>query len=148
MPSEMLDWVYKCLLEDEDVIVPLKQLWSRRYGLAGEPSFEEFARAVLGDGRFEEVYSLEHDPQLEGLGYFTGPRVKLRSRNLTAQCVFRLVRKHNERVVQVLLRALEVLSEESQAGPDEDLSEAIVMLEGLRPLFKPWVHLKPKDQGP
>ena len=147
MSSEMLDWVYKCLLDDEDVIVPLKQLWSRRYGLAGEPSFQRFARAVLGDSRFEEVYSLEYDPQLEALGYFTGPRVKLRSRDLTARCVFRILRRHNERIVQVLLRAMEVLAEESKAGPDEDLSEGIVMLEGLRPLFKPWVHLKPKDQG-
>ena len=146
MPSDMLDWVYKCLLEDEDVVVPLKKLWSRRYGLAGNPSFQQFARSVLRDERFEEMYSLDHDPLLEDFGYFAGPRVKLRSRELTGQCIFRLVQQHNERVVEVLRRALEVLSEEPQADSEEDLNDALILLEGLRPIFKPWIHLKPKDQ--
>ena len=144
MSQEILDWVHKCLKDDEDVIVPLKKLWSRRYGFAGEPSFEEFAQAVLRDSRFEQLYSLDHDPRLEEFGYFAGPRVKLRSREITGQCVFRIVQKHNERIVQVLLRALEVLNEEPQEAADEDLNEAILMLEGLRPLFKPWTQLRTK----
>jgi len=142
MKSEMLDWVYKCLQEDEDVIVPLKKLWARRYGFAGEPTFDNFTRTVLADRRFEALYSLDHDPQLETFGYFSGPRVKLRSREITAQCIFRIVQKHNERVVEVLLRALEILKENSASDSDGDLAEAVLMLEGLRPLFKPWVHLK------
>ena len=145
MSSEMLDWVYECLLEDEDIVVPLKKIWSRRYGSAGEPSFERFARAVLSDRRFELLYALDHDPLLEAFGYLGGPRVKLRSRHLPAQCVVRIVQKHNERIVQVLRRAIEVLAEESNGRPDEDLHETILMLEGLRPLFKPWVHLNPED---
>lgn len=142
MRSEMLEWVYKCLLEDEEVIIPLKKLWKRRYGLAGEPSFEEFAEAVLSDQRFEQMYWLDHDPCLEAFGYFAGPRVKLRSREITGRCVFRIMQKHNERILQVLLHALKILHNESSA---EDINEIILMLEGLQPLFKPWVHFKPKD---
>ena len=145
MSNEILDWVHKCLIEDEDVIVPLKKLWSR-YGQAGKPPFEQFAFTVLNDDRFEQMYSLDHDLSLEAFGYYGGPRVKLRSRELTAQCIFRIVRNHNERAVQVLMRALEILGDESTQSSEESLSEAILMLEGLRPLFKPWVHLRPKDQ--
>lgn len=138
MSSEMRDWVYKCLQEEEEIIVPLKKLWSRRYGLAGKPSFEQFERIVLRDERFEKLYSVDHDPCLEAFGYFAGPRVKLRSREITEQCVLHLVEKHNERIVQVLLRALEILREDSDPDSEADLSEAILILEQLRPAFKKW----------
>lgn len=142
---DVLNWVYQYLLADEEIIVPLKKLWSRKYDLVGELSFDEFARMILRDDRFEEVYSLDHDPQLENFGYFAGPRVKLRSRPITEQCVLRFVQTHNERVVQVLLRALEILREDPETRSEKKLSEAVLMLEELRPAFKPWVHLNPDD---
>lgn len=138
MSSEILDSVYKCLEEDEEVIVPLKKIWRGRQDLAGELTFEHFARIVLSDERFEEVYSLDHDPCLEDLGYFAGPRVKLRSREITEQCILRLVQKHNERIVHVLLRALEILRSNAEAGSKENLSEAVLMLEELRPALRQW----------
>lgn len=138
MSSEMLDWVHKCLEEDEDVIVPLRKLWSCHHDLVDELTFEHFARMVLSDERFEEVYSLDHDPCLEDFGYFAGPRIKLRSREITEQCVLHLVQKHNERIVQVLLRALEILRNDAKPDSKEDLSEAVLMLEELRPAFRQW----------
>ena len=146
MSSEMLNWVYISLQRDEEVVVPLKRLWRQKYGTSNELSFEEFARKVLCDERFEEMYSVDHDPELEAFDCFSGPRVKLKSREITEQCVLRLVQKHNERVVRVLLRALEILREESKTDPKADLTEAVLMLEQLRPAFRPWVHLKPGDQ--
>jgi hypothetical protein len=145
MWSEELNWIYESLSADEEVIVPLRKLWTERYDLAEQISFEEFARVVLRDDRFEEVYTLEHDPQLESLGYFTGPRIKLRSRHITEQCVLRFVQKHNERIVQVLLRALQILGSDHRGRSDRNLSEAVEMLEELRPALKGWVHLDTND---
>lgn len=144
--SEMLDWAYQCLQEEEEIIVPLRKLWDRARSRARVPPFEQFSRAVLSDGRFEQVYSLEHDPILESFGCFAGPRVKLRSREITEQGILRLVQKHNERTIQVLLRALEILREDSNTNSEAVLGEAILILEQLRPIFKPWTHLKRGNQ--
>lgn len=103
MSTELLNWVHKCLDEDEEIIVPLKKLWRRRYNdWSGKVSFEEFARLVLADDRFEQVYSIELDARLEAFGLFAGPRVKLRSREITEEGILLLVRKHNERIAQIL----------------------------------------------
>jgi hypothetical protein len=145
-PSPILDWVHRRLEEDEDIIVPLKKLWNQRFGVRGKPAFGQFARTVLRDPRFELVYSVDHDPSLEAFGLYAGPRVKLRSREITPESILRLVQKHNERVIQVLLRASEILRADSEILPQKDLGEAILMLEELRPALKPWVHLRPGDE--
>ena len=146
MSSEMLEWVYQCLKRDEDIIVPLKKLWNRRYGTTGMPSFEQFAKAVLRDDRFEQLYCLDHDLLLEAVDCFSGPRVKLRSRAITEECIVRLIQKHNDRTLEALRRALKLLGEDSDRSSEQQIQEAILMLEQLRPVFRPWVHLKPKDQ--
>lgn len=146
MSELILNWVCKCLEEDEDVIVPLRKLWNRGCSQSLDPSFEEFAELVLKDPRVEFMYSIDHNPGLEVFGYFGGPRVKLRSREITVQSVRRIVQKHNERIVQLLARAMELSQEGPGSDTDEDLNEAILMLEGLRPFLKPWTHLRQKDQ--
>lgn len=143
MSSKMMEWVYGRLDEDEDVIVPLKRLWNEWYAMAGGPPFEKFAESVLRDSRFERMYSLDDDPRLEAWGYFPGPRIKLRSREITEQCVLHLVRKYNEGLVQALRRAWEILQDDSEQDACGDLGEAILMLEEVRPALTPWVHLKP-----
>ena len=72
--------------------------------------------------------------------------MKLKSRAITEEFIFRLVRKHNERIVDALRRALKILRQEPDGCSNEHIDEALQMLEQLRPLFKPWIHLKPKDQ--
>ena len=143
MSSEMLEWIYRRLEEDEDVIVPLKRLWNEWYAMAGEPSFDRFARSILADSRFEHVYSLEDESHLEAWGYFPGPRVKLRSREITEESVLHLVRKYNEYLVRALRRAWEILQDDTGSHPSDDLSEAILLLEEVKPALTPWVHLKP-----
>jgi hypothetical protein len=138
----MLEWVHRRLDEDEDVIVPLRRLWNEWYAVAGEPPFDTFARSVLGDGRFECVYSLNDNPHLEAWGYFPGPRVKLRSREVTEECVLHLVRKYNEDLVRALRRAWEILQDDTEPHSG-DLGEAILILEEVKPALTPWVHLRP-----
>jgi hypothetical protein len=141
MPGQMLDWVNRRLGEDEDVIVPLKRLWKEWHAMNGEPSLEEFSVIVLSDARFEHLYSVEQDPQMETFGYFSGPRIKLRSREITQQCVLKLIKKYNENVVKTLRRVSELLHEEEDSC--NPLGEAILLLEEVRPALTPWVHLEP-----
>jgi len=146
MSFGMLDWVAEALQEDEEVIVPLKKIWGRRYGRAGEIPFNEFTEAVLKDERFEQVYCLDYDAGFEVFGCISGPRVRLRSRPITPHSVLRVVRKHNERIVRVLLHALETLREGQGARSDDDLGEAIEILEQLRPALKRWTRVPVIDK--
>ncbi len=94
---------------DPDFYVPIKKLWLmlQAEGLALDLELEEFRAWLEADDRFEiedfddslpgdpeEVAEIERD--LEALGFFGGPRVKLASREMTA-----------EDIVAGLLRSLE-----------------------------------------
>jgi len=140
MSPEVLDWVARCLEEDEDVIVPLRKIWAWRYNRAGELHFQRFAQAVLNDARFEVVYAVNCDIDMESLGCFSGPRVKLRNRLLTAQSVLSLARKQNERVVAVLIGALEALRSDPDNSQNRELEDAITMLQDLQPALRRWTH--------
>jgi hypothetical protein len=83
---------------------------------------------------------------LDEFGCFDGPRIKLQSREITKKSILRLVQAHNQRIVQAMLRAIEILREDSAGDPDDDLLEAVLLLEQLQPVFKPWSHLKSKDK--
>jgi len=143
MSSEILDWVCRRLGDDDEVIQPLKKLWKDWHTFHDGPPFDEFATAVLGDERFEKMYCIDHDPDLEALGCFSGPRIKLRSREITPHHVLVIFRKHNERIAKILMKASEVLNGDSGTGSSTVLDEAVQMIEVLRPAFNPWVHFRP-----
>lgn len=145
MSGDILEWVSCRLGECKDVIVPLKWLWHEWFAMTGQPSFERFARLVLADSRFEHLYNIEDDSRLEAWGYFSGPRIKLRSREITEECVLHLVKKYNEDLIRALHRASEILQDDDDKEIDtaHDLREAIQLLEEIKPALTPWVHLKP-----
>jgi hypothetical protein len=132
MPSRMIEWVAEQLDVDERIIVPLRELWNDWQSLGAAVDFPRFARAVLEDHRIEEVYSIDLDSQIESVGSFSGPRVKLRSREITERCVLRLIRSHHERVIEALCRAVEILREDPSFEGKGELSHAIQMLSALR----------------
>jgi len=146
MSSAMLDWVFERLRSDDQVIMPLKALWKEWHTGAGGPSYNRFVAVVLHDRRFEQVYSIDHDPQLETCGYFTGPRIKLRSREITEECLLKLIRSHNERIVEALFLAWEVFRNDPDSKSHGELRNAIQMLAELRPVFSSWTHV-PTDRN-
>lgn len=105
--------VIEILETDPDFYVPIKKLWLmlQAEGLALDLELEEFQAQLEADDRFEIEYlddSLPGEPEevaeierdLEALGFFGGPRVKLASREMTA-----------EDVIAGLLRSLERMNE-------------------------------------
>lgn len=105
---------------DPDFYVPIKKLWLilREEGLPLDLELEEFQAWLESDDRFEVRdfdTSLPGDPEeaaeiereLEELGFFSGPRVKLVSREMTAEDVFAGLLRSLERMNWALRGAWE-----------------------------------------
>jgi hypothetical protein len=85
------------LTTDQEIFVPLERLYQvlSNEGMMGQVNLDMFEWLLISDERFEFIEDLEDeifggliDPdvnaELEGLGFFGGPRVKLRARQVTA----------------------------------------------------------------
>jgi hypothetical protein len=127
-PSELIQWVRAYLKRDADIVVPVKRMWNEWIAARGTPVLEEFTRIVLSDDRVEEMPGVDHsegmDPEereeyerdMEAHGFYSGPRVKLKSRQITREHIARMLKKHNDRMEWALQQA--------RAAMPEDVSEA------------------------
>jgi hypothetical protein len=104
MDHRILTQVIEILENDPDFYVPVKKLWLmlQGQGLALDVELEDFYRQLTDDERFEftpgvdQHEGFEDDPdfaeemerEMEALGFYSGPRVKLVSREMTADVVF------------------------------------------------------------
>jgi len=124
MSVEFLDWVYTYLENDEEIVVPIKKMWNEWRASHVEPGLAEFTAAVLADERFEEMGGVDHTENMEGLspeeladyerdmeakGYFSGPRIKLKSREISLEHIARMLKKHNDRMETALRQAREAM---------------------------------------
>jgi hypothetical protein len=113
-PSELIRWVRVYLEQDQDIIVPVKKMWNEWHAAQGAPSLEEFTRIVLSDDLVEEMPGVDHtrhmddmspedreeyEEDMEGHGFFSGPRVKLKSRQITHEHIARMLKKHTVRSI-------------------------------------------------
>ena len=130
MSSELLDWVYTFLEQDEDIIVPIKKMWNEWHRSHAEPSLDDFTTMLLADDLIEEMEGVDHtegyewmDPEeldefmldMEAIGYYSGPRIKLKSRELTLEHISHMLKKHNDRMEMSLRQA--------RASMPDDVSE-------------------------
>ena len=134
MSTELLDWVYTYLERDEEIVVPIKKMWNEWSMTHRETLLADFTEAVLGDARFEEMPGVSHTEgleelgpeeleeearEMEAIGFFSGPRVKLKSREITKEHIARMIQRHNDRLEWNLLQARLALPEE---GMEEERS--------------------------
>ncbi|MBU2610955.1 MAG: hypothetical protein KJ606_08435 [Chloroflexi bacterium] len=143
MTTELLEWVNAYLEKDEDIVVAIKKMWNEWYAAHEEPSLEEFSAAVLADPRNEAGSGVDHsegmdwmspeelaeyEREMEEKGFFSGPRVRLKSREITREHIARMIKKHNERMEWALKQAREVMPDdisEPQEGELIDLIEKV-----------------------
>ncbi|MGB9775992.1 MAG: hypothetical protein ACPLYD_12255 [Anaerolineae bacterium] len=131
--------VIEILETDPDFYVPIKKLWLmlQAEGLALDLELEEFRAQLEADDRFEiedfddslpgdpeEVAEIERD--LEALGFFGGPRVKLASREMTAEDIMAGLLRSLERMNEALRGAWEARPEEDWET-EEGLLNALAM---------------------
>lgn len=130
MTAEWLEWACVALADDDDVVVPVKKLWKRWTAEHATPDLAAFTAGVLADERVELMAEVdhaegledlpadelaEHVRGLEALGYFSGPRVKLRARELTLAHIVAMITRHNDRMEAALRQAQAALPAEMDA---------------------------------
>ena len=146
-PSELIQWVRAYLKRDEDIIVPIKRMWNEWYTAHGTPLLAEFTRIVLSDDRIEEMPGVDHTGDMEGMdpeekeeyerdmeahGFYSGPRVKLKSRQITREHIARMLKKHNDRMESALQQARAVLPEDASEADEGRLIDVTMRARKLR----------------
>jgi len=146
-PSELIQWVRAYLKRDEDIIVPIKRMWNEWYAARGTPLLAEYTRIVLSDDRIEEMPGVDHTGDMEGMdseekeeyerdmeahGFYSGPRVKLKSRQITREHIARMLKKHNDRMEWALQQARAAMPEEASEAEEGKLIDVIMRARKLR----------------
>jgi hypothetical protein len=145
--SELRTWVRRYLEADEDIIVPVKKLWNEWHDRHGSPSLAEFTRIVLSDDQLEEEHGVDHAAgmafasaaeleeyvrDMEAEGFYSGPRVKLKSREITREHIARMLKKHNDRMEWALHQAREIMPADVPEQEEGRLIHAIELARQLR----------------
>ncbi len=145
--SELIQWVRAYLKRDEDIIVPIKRMWNEWFAAQGTPSLAEFTRIVLSDDRIEEMPGVDHSGDMEGMGpkekeeyerdmeahgFYSGPRVKLKSRQITREHIARMLKKHNDRMEWALQQARAAMPEDASEADEGKLIDVIMRARKLR----------------
>ena len=135
MDNRTITRVIEVLETDSDFFVPVKKLWLmlQGEGLALDVELEDFYHMLLDDERFEFTPGVDHkegfedDPEfaeemereMEALGFYTGPRVKLISREMTAENVFAAMARSLARMNDALQGAWDTRPEGDQDLEDQ-----------------------------
>jgi len=134
------DWAAEALATDEEFIVPLKRLWlqAQAAGVAPDLSLEDFGRALEADERFELCEGVDFgdgDPEerqvMEELGYFSGPRVRLLTREITATDMAGAIKRSTDRMMEALQEAWNLRPEDDEEAETE-LLELLAMAQKLQ----------------
>jgi len=162
MNDHILTRVVEILETDPDFFVPVKKLWLllQGEGLAMDLEMADLHRVLADDERFEFAPGVDHiegfedDPELaeemeremEALGFYSGPRVKLVSREMTAEDIFGAMARSLKRMNEAMQGAWEVRPEGDQETEDQllDILAAGQKLErGIKTLIE---HQEQKDK--
>jgi hypothetical protein len=135
MDNHVIARVIEILETDPDFFVPVKKLWLMLQGerLALDIELDDFHLTLVADERFEFTpgadYSdeFEEDPEyaedmereMEALGFYSGPRVKLASREMAAEDVFAAMARSLTRMNEALQGAWETRPEGDQEIEDQ-----------------------------
>ncbi|MBC7226695.1 MAG: hypothetical protein H5T61_05625 [Thermoflexales bacterium] len=139
MDSRTEQRLIEILETDPDFYVPVKKLWLMLQAerLPMDLELEEFRAWLEADDRFEiedlddslpgdpeEVAEIERD--LEALGFFGGPRVKLASREMTAEDIMNGLLRSLQRMNEALRGAWETRPE-GDRETEEQLLDALAL---------------------
>ena len=135
MNDRVITRVIEILETDPDFYVPVKKLWLMCQGesLGLDLELDDFHRVLMDDERFEFTPDVDHtegfedDPEfaaemereMEALGFYSGPRVKLVSREMAAEDIFAAMAGSLARMNEALQGAWETRPEDNQETEDQ-----------------------------
>lgn len=143
--DKILNDVEKDLMEAEEFYIPIKKIWSwLREEYNNPPTLEELTKWLKADKRFVihdiKTRDDEDDTGLEGMGYFSGPRIGLKKRQPTKEDMARIIAKHAGNVTKFLEKAYEVRPKDLDENEEKQLNEARqkakILEEKIKNLFK------------
>ena len=147
MSEDLADWVCAYLTRDDEIVVPVKKMWNVWRAGHARSTLAGFTALVLADSRIEEMGGVDHtegidnlnpdewaeyEREMEALGYFSGPRVKLKAREITLEHIARMLKKHNDRMEEALRQAREALPDDAPEEHESALIQAIEQAKQLR----------------
>lgn len=120
----------RILEEAEDFYVPVKKIWKEMKAAGHEmPDPMELLAFFKKERRFEvmEKGALRHanEEEMEKLGFYSGPRVKLRSRKITKDDMMRILRRHAQNMIDNLVKAYGAKPEDLSADEEDTLIDAM-----------------------
>jgi len=150
MGKEILDQIIAPLEKAPDFYLPIKLLWKglKRLNKSETPSLDVLTALISCDERFVIEYSgkapWEDSPddieQMESMGYYTGPKVRLKSRIPSQKDVEAIALKQAQKIIDNLVKAYESrpkdLPEASEAELLEAMKRAKKLKENLELSFK------------
>ena len=135
MRERTIKRVVEILESDPDFYVPIMRLWLtlQQEGLDVDTKMEDLSEYLRTDARFEFAPGIDFGPvstlssefreererEMESLGFFSGPRVKLVSREMTADDIFTGLRNSLMRMNNALQNAWSTRPEGDQDTEDQ-----------------------------
>jgi len=147
MSAELLAWVHAYLERDGDIVVPIKKMWNEWRNEHTEPLLAVFTEQVLADDAIETMGEVDHNEDMnwmndeekaeyerdmESMGFFSGPRVKLKLRALTMEHIAAMITKHNARMEEALRQAMATMPEDASVEEEDMLRNALMLARRLR----------------
>lgn len=161
MSSELLNWVYDYLERDEEIVVPVKKMWNEWRVSHSQPGLRQFTALILADERIEEMDGVDHteglefdspeelaeyEQEMEEVGFFSGPRVKLLAREITLEHIAGMLKKHNDRMEAALRQAHATLPDDVSEPEEGQLIDLMVRVEQMRQHLRE-IGLEPDDDS-
>lgn len=162
MAAELLDWANNYLAQDEEIVVSIKKMWNEWRLSHAEPALDVFTALLMADERFEDMGGIDHTEgmewmtpeemaeyiqDMEAVGFYSGPRLKLKSRELTLEHIARMIKKHNDRMEGALRHARAAMPDNVDEQEESQLIEIIALAEQLRQHLRE-AGLEPDDEAP
>ena len=129
MDEQLLSRTIEILKNAPDFFVPVKKLWLmlQEEGLAIDLDLPSFYNTLLRDEQFEftpgldfkKEFDVEFVNEIEALGLDSGPRVKLASREMTAEDIFAGLAQSLTRMNKALQNAWDSRPEQDQETEDQ-----------------------------
>jgi hypothetical protein len=128
MSTSITERVAEILTTDEDIYVPVKKLWVllQAEGMATELDLEAFSQMLQADDRFEFNEGIdfgegdpEEEAEMEALGFFSGPRAKLKAREITREDIARILERKTQNILDALRAAWDVRPPGDEEAEDQ-----------------------------
>lgn len=125
--KESQEAILAILEKAEDFYVPVKKIW-KELNWQGHrlPNYNDFLKILKKDKRFEikEFKELKfEDEETEELGFYSGARIKLRSRKITKEDIQRITLKHAQNVIDNLVKTYQTKPDNLPPEKEDELIE-------------------------